>query len=242
MKNIVLNPHSKSASKLKDRLGIANEWRKQLKIRKKGVEHKPSRPGQLKLRRCGDIEKLNRSQLVAKCLSLQIANGDLTLQIQTYNEQVNNLKFASSYLGKRVSALESKLDLAPEEDVPSKDGSRAADLKAVLRAENWKSEETVENTAISKKVASLKLPSSEGDLDSKKAEIDLSSNEIKQPPQTTVEETSIVRASMPVTKESENEGWDKIASEDEDNSIAVQKSSQAKAPNVELNFEDWLDS
>jgi len=241
-KTLVLSQHSKSASKLKDRLGIANEWRKQLKIRKKGVEQKPSRPAQMKLRRCSGIEKLNRSQLVAKCLSLQIANGDLTLQIETYNEQVNNLKFASSYLGKRVSALESKLDLAPEEDVPSKDGSRAEDLRAVLKAENWNGEETVEDTATSKQVESLKLPSSEGDLDSKKAEIYLSSNDNKQPPQTRVEETSKVRASMPVTKELENEDWDKIASEDEDNYIAVQKSSQAKEPDVELNFEDWLDS
>jgi len=124
---------SESKLKLKDKFDRAKKWRKSRNIMKVPdilPEVLQNRPG-----RCVSIEKLTKTQLVAKCNTLQLLAGELTLQVDTYNEQVQNLKFASTYLGKRVLALESTLDLMPGEEIPKNIGSRIADLRAVIEAE-----------------------------------------------------------------------------------------------------------
>jgi len=123
-----------SKVRLKNKLERAKVWSKQHNLRKV-MQKLPRRSEPQLLRRCTPSDNLSKTQLIAKCNTLQLLAGELTLQVDTYNEQVKNLKFASTYLGKRVLALESTLELMPGEEIPVNVGSRIADLRAAIESE-----------------------------------------------------------------------------------------------------------
>lgn len=128
-----------SKVRLKKKLEQAKVWGKQHNI-KKVIEKLPLRSESHSIRRCAATVNLSKSQLVAKCDTLQLLAKELTLQVDSYHEQVRNLKFASTYLGKRVLALESTLELMPGEEIPTNVGSRIADLRAVIESEKQENE------------------------------------------------------------------------------------------------------
>jgi len=202
-----------TGNKLKDRMERANSWVKKIKRKRKSTEPNPSRPDQLRQRRCADIEKLNWSQLVSKCLTLQLENGDLTLQIQSFHEQVRNLKFASAYLANRLSSFEGAGGPQSAEDIQNSDASSLVEMRALplvdgneeeeLRSSNVKQskEEKKEETP---EEADAKLLPSKNDIDNEEPWVDVAA-----------------------VDESTNNG---------------QQLSPAKDPSIELNFEEWLES
>jgi len=123
-----------SKVRFKNKLERAKVWSKQHNLRKV-MEKLPRRSEPQIIRRCTATDNLSKTQLIAKCNTLKLLAGELTLQVDTYNEQVRNLKFASTYLGKRVLALESTLELMPGEEIPTNIGSRIADLRAAIESE-----------------------------------------------------------------------------------------------------------
>lgn len=232
-----------SSVKLKDKLERANSWVKQIKIRRKIPRRKsvPSRPEQLKQRRCADIGKLSKSQLVAKCLALQLENGDRNLQVQSFNEQVRNLKFANMYLAHRLSSIEQKVGDQPVEDIPDSDGSSLAEMRALLLADK---EEVKEQDTSIIEPSKLELDKAENCQESKEEIVRKPSHSSTPlpPPEKKEETLDEAGARLPISSNVvENEAWVDVAAGGDESTSAGQK-SPAKDPSIDLNFEEWLES
>jgi len=209
---IVRSP-SWTGNKLKDRMERANSWVKKIKQKRKSTEPKPSRPEQLRQRRCADIEKLNWSQLVAKCLTLQLENGDLTLQIQSFHEQVRNLKFASAYLANRLSSFERAGGPQSAEDNINSGASSLVEMRALpLADENEEDGQRLSNIKQSKEEKKEETP------EEPDAKLLPSKNDIDN-----------------------EEPWVDVAAVNESTNTG-QQLSPAKDPSIELDFEEWLES
>jgi len=239
---VVSSSSTWTGTKLKDSLERANSWVKKIKRKKKSSEPKPSRPEQLRQRRCADIEKLNRSQLVAKCLTLQLENGDLTLQIQSFHEQVRNLKFASAYLANRLSTFERAARPQPAEDIQNSDGSSLADMRALLLADE--DEEKEQGLSIIKP-SKEELGKPENCQEDEKEEIVIKPAPPSTPlPERKEDALEEAGARLPVSKNifENEEPWVDVAAGDESTSAGQKNLSPAEDPSIELNFEEWLES